>query len=80
MTPALTQQLIAAAPLLLMALGTVVLMGLIATHRNHRIAAQLTTLGFLLTIGACLVPQASVPPRAGLCARRSCPSVCSTCC
>ncbi|QHS10223.1 NADH-quinone oxidoreductase subunit N [Sinimarinibacterium sp. NLF-5-8] len=60
MTPALTQQLIAAAPLLLMALGTVVLMGLIATHRNHRIAAQLTTLGFLLTIGACLIPQVSV--------------------
>ncbi len=60
MTPELERQFIAGAPLILMALGIVLLMLLIAVRRNHRLAAQLTTLGFVLTFAACLIPQETV--------------------
>ncbi len=48
---------LAGVPLLLMALGIVLVMLLIAAVRDHRAVAQLTTLGFLLTFAACLLPQ-----------------------
>ncbi|MFA5938190.1 MAG: NADH-quinone oxidoreductase subunit N [Sinimarinibacterium sp.] len=60
MTAQLSGQLLAAAPLLLMAAGIVLLMLLIAGQRNHRAVAQLTTLGFLLTFGACFLSHPAV--------------------
>ncbi|MEQ1438073.1 NADH-quinone oxidoreductase subunit N [Fontimonas sp. SYSU GA230001] len=55
MTPSLGAQLSAAAPLILMAGGIVLIMLLIAARRDHRAVAQLTTLGFVLTFGACFL-------------------------
>lgn len=60
MNPTLDAQLWAAAPLILMAAGIVLVMLLIAGTRNHRAVAQLTTLGFVLTCAVCLLPEAAV--------------------
>ncbi len=60
MNPSWQSAVQAGAPLLLMAAGIVLVMLLIASARNHRAIAQLTTLGFLLTFGVCLIPQSSV--------------------
>lgn len=60
MSAALQVQLLAGAPLILMAAGIVLVMLLIAVQRDHRAIAQLTTLGFILAVGACLIPQPTV--------------------
>ena len=53
-------QMLALLPLLLMAAGITGVMLLIAASRVHRAVAQLTTLGFILTFLACLIPQDAV--------------------
>jgi len=60
MSPSWQTAIQAGAPLLLMVAGIVLVMLLIAAARNHRAIAQLTTLGFLLTLGVCLLPLGSV--------------------
>lgn len=60
MSAALQAQLLAGAPLLLTAAGIVIVMLVIAGTRNHRAVAQLTTLGFVLSFAACLLPQPAV--------------------
>jgi NADH-quinone oxidoreductase subunit N len=60
MSAGLQVQMLAAAPLILMAAGIVLVMLLIAAQRDHRAIAQLTTLGFILAFAACLIPQPTV--------------------
>lgn len=60
MNAAVQAQVLAGAPLILMAAGIVLVMLLIAARRDHRAIAQLTTLGFILAFGACLIPQPTV--------------------
>ncbi|MDD3764342.1 MAG: NADH-quinone oxidoreductase subunit N [Nevskiales bacterium] len=60
MSATVQTQLIAGLPLLLIAAGIVLVMLLVAGSRNHRAVAQLTTLGFVLTFAACLLPQPAV--------------------
>ncbi|HEY1075106.1 MAG TPA: NADH-quinone oxidoreductase subunit N [Fontimonas sp.] len=64
MTPALKAQLLASAPLLVVAAGIIAVMLLLSVTRAHRTAVRLTTLIFILGFGTCLLslPSTEVTP------------------
>ncbi len=64
MTPALQTQLLASAPLLVMAAGIVAVMLLLSVTRAHRTVVRLTTFIFIVGFGSCLLslPSTEVTP------------------
>ncbi|MDP9142227.1 MAG: NADH-quinone oxidoreductase subunit N, partial [Pseudomonadota bacterium] len=64
MTPALQTQLLASAPLLVMAAGIVAVMLLLSVARAHRTVVRLTTFIFIVGFGSCLLslPSTEVTP------------------